>query len=200
MYRGRDIEERRHRLDEAELIERARSGNQDAYEQLLRRYQDIAFRVAYVITGSASDAEDAAQEAFVKAYFALGRFRAGAPFRPWMLQIVANVARNRRSAAARRFTLALDDATFVPATEESPEETVLGAERAKRLIDCLNELREDDRRILTYRYLLDLSEAEMADSLGVARGTVKSRLSRALARARTLLDPANAGNETEIDR
>jgi len=200
LYRGRDIEERRVRLDEAELIERARSGHQDAYEQLVRRYQELAFRVAYVITGSASDAEDAAQEAFVKAYFALGRFRTGAPFRPWMLQIVANVARNRRSSTARRFTLSLDDAAFVPDTEESPEDTILGAERVERLIDCLNELREDDRRILTYRYLLELSEAEMADSLGVARGTVKSRLSRALARARSLLDPAGSGDGNVTDR
>lgn len=162
----------------------------------MRRYQELAFRVAYVITGSASEAEEAAQDGFVKAYFALGRFRTGAPFRPWLLQIVANEARNRRSASARRFALALDDTVAGSiAGDESPEATVLDAERAHRLVACLNQLREEDRRILTYRYLLELSEAEMATSLGVARGTVKSRLSRALSRARTLLESTRSDHE-----
>jgi RNA polymerase sigma factor (sigma-70 family) len=171
------------------LIERSRTGDHSAYEQLVRLYQGIAFRVAFVITGSAGDAEEVAQEAFVKAYFALDRFRAGAPFRPWLLQIVANEARNRRISASRRPVIALDEtvSNWSPA-EESPEEIVVSAERAAQLITCLNELREDDRRVLTYRYFLDLSESEMASVLGVARGTVKSRLSRALSRARTKLD------------
>src|SRR4029077_10773432 len=82
--------------EDSELVERARRGDEDAYEELVRAYQGIAFRTAYVIAGSASDAEEAAQEAFVKAYRALGRFRPGSPFRPWLLQIVANEARNRR--------------------------------------------------------------------------------------------------------
>lgn len=154
----------------------------------MRRYGDLAFRLAYVITGSAGDAEEAAQDAFVKAYFALDRFRPGAPFRPWLLKIVANEARNRRSAAARRFALALDaaEATAAPGT---PEDDAVTADRARRLLSALDALRDEDRRILTYRYLLDLTEAEMADALGVARGTVKSRLSRALARARAALGP-----------
>jgi RNA polymerase sigma-70 factor (ECF subfamily) len=162
----------------------------------VRKHQDLAFRLAFVITGSTGEAEDAAQEGFVKAYFALSRFRKGAPFRPWLLQIVANEARNRRSASARRPTITLDDtAADWCATEDSPEETALSAERADQLVRCLNELREDDRRVLTYRYLLDLSEAEMADSLGVARGTVKSRLSRALSRARSILDADRLNHE-----
>lgn len=143
-----------------------------------------------MITGSAGDAEEAAQDAFVKAYFALGRFRPAAPFRPWLLAIVANEARNRRAAAARRFALALDDAhaEAIPAAS-TPEEAALAADRARRLLAALDTLRAEDRQVLTYRYLLDLSEAEMADALGVARGTVKSRLSRALARARAALGP-----------
>jgi RNA polymerase sigma factor (sigma-70 family) len=162
----------------------------------VRQYQDLAFRVAYVLTGSATEAEDAAQEGFVKAYFALERFRAGAPFRPWLLQIVANEARNRRSASTRRFALSLDDSSIeMHDTADSPEETVLDAERAGALINCLNDLREDDRRILTYRYFLELSEAETASALGVARGTVKSRLSRALARARARLEASRAEHD-----
>ena len=81
------------------LIERACHGDIGAYEELVRQHQDLAYRTAYLITGGAAEAEDAAQEAFVKAYYALGRFRAGAPFRPWLLRIVVNEARNRRKAA-----------------------------------------------------------------------------------------------------
>ena len=73
----------------------------------MRAHQDIAFRVACLAGGSAADAEEAAQEGFVKAWRALPRFRAGAPFRPWLLAIVANEARNRRRAAGRRAGLAL---------------------------------------------------------------------------------------------
>jgi RNA polymerase sigma-70 factor (ECF subfamily) len=189
------VEKRRQRLDDAELIERARAGQADAYEHLVRRYQDLAFRVAYVITGAAAEAEEAAQDGFVKAYFALPRFRAGAPLRPWLLQIVANEARNRRAAAARRFALSLDDGQASPPETdagESPEEAALGAERAEQLVACLNDLREEDRQVLTLRYLLDMNEAEMASALGIARGTVKSRLSRALGRARAALEARTA--------
>ena len=77
-----------------------------AYEELVRRYRDVAVRTATIV-GGADDAEDAAQEAFVKAYAALGRFRAGSPFRPWLLRIVANEARNRRRSAGRRASLAV---------------------------------------------------------------------------------------------
>lgn len=163
----------------------------------MRRYQELAFRVAYVITGSAGDAEEAAQDAFVKAFFALRRFRPGAPFRPWLLKIVANEARNRRVAAARRYTVGLDAsmADRAATLEDSPEGAVVDEERARELIACLNELAEVDRQVLAYRFLLELSEAEMADALGVARGTIKSRLSRALTRARVKLE---AGRPADV--
>ncbi|MEK7863670.1 MAG: sigma factor, partial [Chloroflexota bacterium] len=92
--------------EDRELVERARQGDQDAYGALVTRYQAVAARTAYVITGNDADAEDAAQEAFVKAFYALGRFREGAPFRPWLLRIVANEAINRRKASGRRPTVA----------------------------------------------------------------------------------------------
>src|SRR4051794_18119738 len=154
-----------------------------AYESLVRRYQDAAVRTAYVIAPD-GDAEDAAQEAFVKAYAALGRFRAGSPFRPWLLRIVANEARNRRRSAGRRANLALraaedrrpDDAA------PSPEAAVLAGERRLILLTALNGLRDDDREVISARYLLELSESETAEALGIPRGTVKSRLSRGLER------------------
>src|ERR671910_1217421 len=89
-------------LEESELVERARAGDPGAYAALVRGHEEIAFRTAYLICGNAADAEDAAQEAFVKAHRALGRFRAGEPVRPWLLTIVANEARNRRRSAGPR--------------------------------------------------------------------------------------------------
>src|ERR671931_775283 len=94
-------------LEEAELVHRAKRGDVGAYEELVRMHQDLAARTAYVITGQAADAQDAVQEALMKAYRALGRFREDAPFRPWLFRIVANEARNRRRSAGRHARLAL---------------------------------------------------------------------------------------------
>jgi RNA polymerase sigma-70 factor, ECF subfamily len=181
-------------LEDAELIERAQRGEVTPYEELVRRYQDVAVRTAHLISPD-GDAEDAAQEAFVKAYAALGRFRTGSPFRPWLLRIVANEARNRRRSAGRRANLALraaedrrpDDAA------PSPESAVLASERRATLLAALNALRDDDREVISARYFLDLSENETAEALGIPRGTVKSRLSRALERMRAQLGSVEPG-------
>ena len=176
-------------LDDTALVERARTGDVNAYESLVQQYQELAFRVAYQVTGDAADAEDAAQEAFVNAYYALSRFRAGAPFRPWLLRIVANEARNRRTSAHRRTALA-ERALAAQSSGEaapSPEEAAEADEFRAILIATLRDLRADDRLVLAYRLFFDLSEAEMAVALNCPRGTVKSRLSRALARLRAAL-------------
>jgi RNA polymerase sigma factor (sigma-70 family) len=180
-------------LDDTEsgLVERARRGDVRAYEELVRRYQDVAFRLAYTILESAEEAEDATQEGFVRAFHALDRFRPDAPLRPWLLTIVANVARGRRATAARRPTLTLQAAATLPSDDsaQSPEAVALVAEQRRELLGAVNALRDDDQRVIAYRYFLDLSEVEMAAVLGCARGTVKSRLSRALGRLRQQLVP-----------
>jgi len=154
----------------------------------VRRYQDLAVRTAWVVTGSAGEAEDAAQEGFVKAYLALARFRAGAPFRPWLLQIVVNEARNRRKSAGRRANLVLKAAAQRGNdSEASPEAATLAGERQQALLEAVNHLREDERLVVACRYFLGLSEAETAETLRCPRGTVKSRLSRALGRLRNEL-------------
>jgi RNA polymerase sigma-70 factor (ECF subfamily) len=175
-------------LAEAELIDRARRGDVMAYEELVRGHQDLAVRTAHLIAPD-GDAEDAAQEAFVKAWAALPRFRVGSPFRPWLLRIVANEARNRRRSAVRRTGLALRVAEDRPSggAAPSPESAVLATERQATLLAALARLRDEDREIIAARYLLDLSEAEAAETLRLPRGTVKSRLSRALGRLRAAL-------------
>jgi RNA polymerase sigma-70 factor (ECF subfamily) len=176
--------------EDSELISRAQRGDAAAYEEIVQRYQQVAFRTAYVITGSAAEAEDAAQEGFIKAYRALGRFRAGANPRPWLLQIVANEARNRVRSSGRREKLELRLAErFRPGdAAPSPEAATVAADEAQRLLQLVNGLSEEDRLVITSRYLLDLSGEETAAALGIAEGTVKSRLSRALARLRTRVE------------
>jgi RNA polymerase sigma factor (sigma-70 family) len=173
-------------LEDAKLVERAKGGDAAAYERLVRGQQEVAFRTAYLITGDASEAEDATQEAFVKAYRSLGRFRPGAPFRPWLLTIVANEARNRSKAARRRARLVLRAAAEAPVGDASPspEAAAMTAERHAEMLLALEGLREADRLAIACRFFLGLSEKEMAAALGCAQGTVKSRLSRAIRRLR----------------
>ena len=163
---------------------RARRGDARAYESLVQEHQAIAFRTAYLITGSAADAEEAAQEAFVRAWLALKRFRQGAEFRPWLLAIVANEARNRVRSRRRREGLAERAAHELSWQAPLAE----GADRGDaRLREALASLPERDRSVLACRFVLDLGEQETAEVLGVARGTVKSRTARALDRLRAQL-------------
>src|SRR5437870_1257338 len=173
-------------LEEPELVDRARDGDVGAYEELVRRYQSLAGRTAYVITGGHADAQDAVQEAFVKAYYALGRFRSGSEFRPWLLRIVANEAINRRRAARRQANLVVRAGDDRPPGDAgpSPEGAAIAGEEQRELLAAISGLRPEDRLVIAYRYWFDLSEAEMAEALGCPRGTVKSRLSRALKRLR----------------
>ena len=152
-------------------------------------HQGIAFRTAYLVAGNAADAEEAAQDGFVKAWRALGRFRTGAPFRPWLLKIVANEARNRARSTRRRQGLALRTAVVSDGdAAPSPETAALAREDQETLIAALNRLSPSDREVIGYRFLLGLSEAETADVLDVRLGTAKSRLSRAMGRLRTVLE------------
>jgi RNA polymerase sigma-70 factor (ECF subfamily) len=186
---------------EAALVARARAGDVAAYEELVRRYQQVAFRVAYVIAGSAQEAEDAAQEGFLRAYRALSQLRADAPLRPWLLTIIANAARTRRANVARHPTLSLSVAADRASNEpdSSPEWAAVMAEQRRELLAAIQALRPDDREMIACRYLLDLSEAETAGVLGCPRGTVKSRLSRALQRLRQQLVTDSGATERGRD-
>jgi RNA polymerase sigma-70 factor, ECF subfamily len=185
------------------LVERARGGDQTAFDDLVRLHQELCFRVAYLVTGDAGEAEDAAQDAFIKAYLALDRFQVGAPFRPWLLRIVANEARNRVRRRGRQRglmeragrLLGLSTRAAGGASEgvvadpgPGPEETALRSERQAALRRALQRAPEQDRLVIEYRYFLELSEAETAAALDCPPGTVKSRLSRALARLRSSLE------------
>jgi RNA polymerase sigma factor (sigma-70 family) len=173
---------------------RAQRGDARAYEELVRPHQEIAFRVAYVISRNSADAEDALQDGLTKAWRALARFRPGEPLRPWLLQIVANEARNRRRAAGRREQLALRAAAArgpgsPGEAAPSPEDEALDHDRRAALLAALDALPDQAREVLACRYLLDLSEEETAAALDLPGGTVKSRTARALDRLREVYEP-----------
>ena len=166
--------------DDAEIVARVRAGDADAYAELVRRHAPAARRAA-VLLGAGADAEDIVQESLVKAYRALGGFRTDGAFRPWLLRIVANETRNLHRANRRR---GVREAAWGPPDLEpvDPASSAVTAERRAELLAALGRLSEPYRRVVACRYLLDLDERETATVLGWPRGTVKSRLHRALRR------------------
>ncbi len=177
-------------VSDGELVAAARTGEKTAFGELVRRHQGSAVRVAAVALGSSDDAEDVAQEAFVKAHRSLHHFRDDGAFRPWLLQIVVNTAKNRQRRFSRQRNLALRVGARPEIAEPGPDE--VAAHRADQaiVIGAINRLRPADRLILTYRWYEQLSEAEIAQALGCRPGTVKSRLNRAMNRLRQELGVA----------
>lgn len=181
------------RCDEAhvaqpDLIERARHGDQTAWEALVREHQQALFRLAYLLLGDADEAEDIAQEAFVRAFRALERFDPARPLRPWLLRIVTNLAHNRRRAVGRYLAALLRAGRIEPEPISAIGERSGQQWEAQTLWQAVRRLRADDQRIIYLRYFLDLSEAETAAVLDIAPGTVKSRLHRATQRLRQVVD------------
>jgi RNA polymerase sigma-70 factor (ECF subfamily) len=178
-------------VDEAAVIARVRAGDPEAYAELVRAHTGLALRAAAAL-GAGADAEDVVQQAFVKAYCSLGRFKEGSAFKPWFMSIVANETRNTVRTAARQRTLAGREAAFAEAEPLIPESAdpataAVEIERRAALESALRKLSEEHRLVVTYRYLLEMDESETAQALGWPRGTVKSRLNRALRRLGKLL-------------
>lgn len=158
-----------------------RGGESAAYGELVLRHASVAKRTA-VFLGAGADADDVVQEAFVKAYRGLGGFRSGSAFRPWLLRIVANETRNAvrsRGRRSRREELAAPQDVVL-----DPAEEAVSLERRTELLAAVRALPDPMRLVVTCRYLMDLDEQETAVVLGWPRGTVKSRLHRALGRLR----------------
>ncbi|MGH3488713.1 MAG: RNA polymerase sigma factor [Actinopolymorphaceae bacterium] len=171
---------------EQAAIARVRSGDRDAYAALVRRHSAIAHRTA-VLLGAGPDADDVVQVAFVKAYSALGAFRDGSAFRPWLLRIVANETKNAVRAAKRRRDATLRSVEGLDEAVGDPASEALSSERRALLLEAVRQLPEPQRRVVVCRYFLELDEEETSTVLGWPRGTVKSRLHRALRPLRSRL-------------
>jgi RNA polymerase sigma-70 factor (ECF subfamily) len=176
-------------MDDRELATRAARGDPDAFAALMAAYQTLAFRAAYYTLGNVAEAEEAVQEALVKAHAALGRFRPGAPFRPWLLRIVATTALNRARTNTRRANLTARAAALAPDDAwPSPEAALLAAEDAAEVLAALNRLTPNDRLALTQRYFLDCPIDELTTICGCSERALRSRLARALTRLRRELE------------
>jgi len=181
---------------ETDWVRLARQGDAAAWEQIVREHQQPVFRLAYLILGDADEAEDIAQEAFIRAYRSLGGFDADRPLRPWLLRIATNLAYNRQRGAGR-YLRALQRLLLNTPGRPSVPQRVEQSEEAGALWDAVRRLRPPDQQGIYLRYYLDCSENESAEALGIPAGTVKSRLHRALARLRAVMEMESAGNGQE---
>lgn len=147
-------------------------------------HQQPVFRLAYLILGDGAEAEEVAQDVFVRAYFALDRFDESRPLRPWLLQITRNLARNRQRSLGRYW------AAVQRWWQHEPEITTTAVERqeSQLLWQAVRQLRPSAQEIIYLRYFLEMSEAETAVVLGVQPGTVKSRLHRALKQLQVVVE------------
>jgi RNA polymerase sigma-70 factor (ECF subfamily) len=174
-------------VDEATLVRDAANGDAAAWEPLVLAHQDAVFRLSYLLLGDPDDAEDVAQETFLRAWNHLRRFDATRPLRPWLLSIASNLASNRRRSAGRYFAALTRAFRNEPAVSSSTEEKSTRHMEANDLWKAVQNLSVPDQQVIYLRYFLDLPVTETAQALKVAEGTVKSRLSRALERLRGII-------------
>jgi RNA polymerase sigma-70 factor (ECF subfamily) len=173
-------------LDEPALIRHAANGDAAAWEPLVLAHQQAVFRLSYLLLGDPDDAEDVAQETFLRAWKYLKRFDSTRSLRPWLLSIASNLASNRRRSAGRYFaalTRAFRDEPASATIEEKNSQHM----QANDLWKAVQTLNLPDQQIVYLRYFLELSVTETAEVLQVAEGTVKSRLSRALEKLRNII-------------
>ncbi|HJR81121.1 MAG TPA: sigma-70 family RNA polymerase sigma factor [Anaerolineales bacterium] len=173
-------------MDESTLIRDAANGDAAAWEPLVLAHQQAVFRLAYLLLGDPDDAEDVAQETFLRAWKHLKRFDLTRPLRPWLLSIAANLSRNRHRSVGR-YVAALTRAFRDEPAPANIEEKSAQHLESSELWKAVQTLSLSDQQVVYLRYFLDLSVNETAEVLQVPEGTVKSRLSRALERLRGII-------------
>lgn len=174
-------------MDESTLIRLAANGDAAAWEPLILAHQEAVFRLSYLLLGDSDDAEDVAQETFLRAWKHLKRFDVARPLRPWLLSIASNLASNRRRSAGRYLAAlrrAFREEPTAPGLEEKSSQHLESTELWK----AVQELNLPDQQIIYLRYFLDLPVAETAQALQIAEGTVKSRSNRALGKLRDIIE------------
>jgi RNA polymerase sigma-70 factor (ECF subfamily) len=179
-------------VNEAEQIVRAQRGDGAAWVMLVSQHQQAVFRLAYLLLGDPDEAQDVAQQVFIRAFRYLHRFDPARPLRPWLLRITRNLAYNRQRSL-RRYLAALSRWWHDPSTKENLDRSdgfseSLSEQTVQGLWLAIQQLSAGDQEIIYLRYFLELSVLESAATLGVAEGTAKSRLSRALRRLRTVIE------------
>ena len=179
-------------MTDAELVDRARQGDQRAFGDLVDRHQTAAIRTALVALGSREDAEDVTQDAFVAAYRKLATYRGHAAFRTWLLTIVWNLGRNRRKSLTRRLRVLFSTETNhgtqrLMTSETSPEQTVVNARLLDDALRMIRSLPTPLRDALLMSAMGSQPYEDVAAVLGVPVGTLKWRVAEARRRVREKL-------------
>ena len=170
---------------DADLVQQAQRGRREAFGLLVERHQDYVYNSVCYLVGSGQDAEDIAQEVFVSAYKALGRFEGRARFTTWLYGIMLNSVRSYWRRCRKMTVLSAgggdedDPAAQVPAKQDGPAEMSMRAERVQAVRAAIAGLSDDLREIIVLRDIQGLSYDELAEALELPDGTVKSRLYRA---------------------
>jgi RNA polymerase sigma-70 factor (ECF subfamily) len=173
-------------VTETQQIHLALQGNHAAWEALMRTHQEPVFRLAYLLLGDPDEAEDITQETFVRAYRALKGFDAKRPLQPWLLRIASNLAHNRHRSVGRYLAALTRFARQDP--DAIRQTTIKPKDDSQALWQAVKQLAKPFQEAIYLRYFLDMSENEMADTLHVPTGTVKSRLHRALSKLRGIVE------------
>ncbi|MEN6310038.1 MAG: sigma-70 family RNA polymerase sigma factor [Acidobacteriota bacterium] len=178
--------------EDAVLIRKAQEGDVDAFESLVKEYQQMIYALCRRLTGAHQSADDLAQETFIKAYFALSRFDARWPFYPWLRRIAVNASLNYLKARRRERPFEDGAAERRAAGDsrpagERPEEKYERAEFEERFRRAVESLPGEQKSVFVLRFYEGLSYEEIAKALGVPHGTVMSRLNRARQKLKALL-------------
>ena len=179
-------------VTDAAIVKRVVNGDVEAYAILVDRYFDRCTRFAQHMLGDREDAEEAVQDAFVRAYRSLGRYEDRQRFEAWLLHILVNRCRSagaRRSRRERTFVHA--EIALLAATEDHPDERSAWREEIER---ALAVLREDQREAFLLKHVEDLSYEEMAEITGVGISALKMRVKRACERLRELLEEVRSAS------
>ena len=174
-----------HPVDEQELVRRARRGDLEAYDELIRRYQERIYATIYHMTANHEDANDLAQEAFIKAYQALKSFKGGSSFYTWVYRIAVNKTINFLKQRKHRSQMSLNDLDFnvehdpdlvALISDKTPRRDVNLAELQEKLNEAMQKLSEQHRLVVTLHDVQGLSHEEIAKIMDCNIGTVRSRL------------------------
>jgi RNA polymerase sigma-70 factor (ECF subfamily) len=185
-------------MEEADAIQRLKRGDIGGLEILVKRYQVLASRTAFLVVRDQALTQDLVQAAFVRAYERIGGFDGTRPFGPWFLRLVLNDAVKAAMRRSREVHLADQTEDLVPSKEDGPERAAEHAETADEVWAALGRLTPTHRAAVVQRYYLGLTEAEIAAELGCPQTTIKARLHAARERLRSLLRPAPHDLETTL--
>ena len=174
----------------SELVRLSQLGDQSAFEQLVVRHQDLVFSLAFKLTGNKEMANDVAQEAFIRAWKAIDKFRGDSTFGTWIYRITVNSAWTLRKKAKKHNTLNIDE-TYEPVIideKRDPELVAINSDLSSTLINALDKIPLDQRIIVELKNIEGRSHKEIADILGISVTAAKVRLHRAHQRLRNILE------------